>query len=85
MDLIGRKVPEGNGRMMRRFLKLVQDDVKSAAADARTVELANALGESVRTLQETVMHIAVYLGWPVARHLDDLLVAVAERVGVSSG
>jgi 4-carboxymuconolactone decarboxylase len=36
-------------------------------------------------LQETVMHIAVYLGWPVARHLDDLLVAVAERVGVSSG
>jgi len=34
-------------------------------------------------LQETVMHIAVYLGWPVARHLDDLLVAVAERVGVS--
>lgn len=36
-------------------------------------------------LQEAVMHIAVYLGWPVARHLDDLLVAVAERVGVSSG
>jgi alkylhydroperoxidase/carboxymuconolactone decarboxylase family protein YurZ len=36
-------------------------------------------------LQETVMHIAVYLGWPVARHLDDLLVAVADRVGVSSG
>jgi 4-carboxymuconolactone decarboxylase len=34
-------------------------------------------------LQETVMHIAVYLGWPVARHLDDLLVAVAERVGVT--
>ena len=57
MDLIGRKVPEGNGRMMRRFLKLVQDDVKSAASDARTAELARALGESVRTLQETVMHV----------------------------
>jgi 4-carboxymuconolactone decarboxylase len=36
-------------------------------------------------LQEVVMHIAVYLGWPVARHLDDLLVATAERVGVTRG
>lgn len=27
-------------------------------------------------LQEAVVHIAVYLGWSVARHLDDLLVAV---------
>ena len=34
-------------------------------------------------LQELVMHIAVYLGWPVARHLDDLLVATAERIGVT--
>ena len=34
-------------------------------------------------LQEAVMHIAVYLGWPVARHLDDLLVATAERLGVT--
>jgi 4-carboxymuconolactone decarboxylase len=33
-------------------------------------------------LQELVMHVAVYLGWIVARHLDDLLVAAAQRVGV---
>ncbi len=57
MDLIGRKVPEGNGRMMHRWLTLVQDDVKTAAADGRTADLAKALGESVRTLQETVMHV----------------------------
>ena len=57
MDLIGRKVPEGNGRMMRRFLKLVQDDVKAGVADPRTADLAKPLGEAVRTLQETVMHV----------------------------
>jgi alkylation response protein AidB-like acyl-CoA dehydrogenase len=57
MDLIGRKVPEGNGRLMRRFLKLVQDDVKAAAGDARTAELAKPLGEAVRALQETVMGV----------------------------
>ena len=33
-------------------------------------------------LQEVVMHVAVYLGWIVARHLDDLLVAAATRLGV---
>lgn len=33
-------------------------------------------------LQEVVVHVAVYLGWPVARRLDDLLVAAAKRVGV---
>jgi 4-carboxymuconolactone decarboxylase len=32
-------------------------------------------------LQEVVLHIAVYHGWIVARHLDDLLVAAAARVG----
>jgi hypothetical protein len=28
------------------------------------------------------MHVAVYLGWIVARHLDDLLVDAATRTGV---
>lgn len=57
MDLIGRKVPEGNGRMMRRFLKLVQDDVKAASGDAKLAELAKPLGDALRALQETVMHV----------------------------
>ena len=57
MDLIGRKVPEGNGRLMRRFLKLVQDDVKAAAGDAHLAELAKPLGEALRALQETVMGV----------------------------
>jgi 4-carboxymuconolactone decarboxylase len=35
-------------------------------------------------LQEVVMHVAVYLGWPVARRLDDHLVAVAHRIGITT-
>jgi len=57
MDLIGRKVPEANGRLMRRWLKLVQDDVKAAAADPKLADLARPLGDAVRTLQETVMGV----------------------------
>ncbi len=54
--------------------------------DAETTEHLEAalrLGElTYEELQEVVLHVAVYLGWIVARHLDDLLVAAAERVGV---
>ena len=36
-------------------------------------------------LQELVMHYAVYVGWPLGRHLDDLLVEAATEVGVVDG
>lgn len=37
------------------------------------------LGDLTRDeLEELVVHYAVYLGWPLGRHLDDLLVAAAE-------
>jgi 4-carboxymuconolactone decarboxylase len=55
-------------------------------ADDETVEHLEAalrLGElTFEDLQEVVMYIAVYLGWVVARHLDDLLVDVAARLGI---
>ncbi len=35
-------------------------------------------------LQELVVHYAVYLGWPLGRRLDDLLVATADDLGVTS-
>ena len=42
------------------------------------LEAALRSGElSYEELQEVVMHVAVYLGWIVARRLDDLLVAAA--------
>ncbi|MGO8860765.1 MAG: carboxymuconolactone decarboxylase family protein [Acidimicrobiales bacterium] len=32
-------------------------------------------------LQELVVHYAVYVGWPLGRHLDDLLVEAAQAAG----
>ena len=58
-------------------------------ADTETTEHLEAAlrnGElNYEELQEVVMHVAVYLGWIVARRLDDLLVAAAERTGVIPG
>ena len=53
--------------------------------DETTEHLEAALRSGELTyeeLQEVVMHVAVYLGWIVARHLDDLLVDAATRTGV---
>ncbi len=35
-------------------------------------------------LQELVVHYAVYLGWPLGRRLDDLLVAAADELGLTA-
>jgi 4-carboxymuconolactone decarboxylase len=54
--------------------------------DAETsehLEAALRSGElTYEELQEVVIHVAVYLGWIVARRLDDLLVAAATSVGI---
>jgi 4-carboxymuconolactone decarboxylase len=34
-----------------------------------------------RELEELVVHFAVYLGWNLARRLDDLLIQVARSIG----
>jgi alkylation response protein AidB-like acyl-CoA dehydrogenase len=57
LDLIGRKVPEGNGRLLRRFLALVQADVKAAQDDARVADLARQLGDALRKTQEGIMTV----------------------------
>ena len=40
---------------------------------------------SVDELQELVVHVGVYVGWLLARRLDDLLVEVATELGLSDG
>jgi alkylation response protein AidB-like acyl-CoA dehydrogenase len=57
MDLIGRKVPEGTGRLVRRFFALVQADLKEAQGDALLQELAAPLADAVRRLQEATMTV----------------------------
>ena len=42
-----------------------------------------ALGDfSIEELQELVFHYSIYVGWPLGRRLDDLLVQAAREVGV---
>jgi alkylation response protein AidB-like acyl-CoA dehydrogenase len=59
MDLLGRKVPEGEGRLVKRFLALVQADVEPALAgdDAALRELAGALAKAIQALQETTLGV----------------------------
>ena len=57
MDLIGRKVPEGGGRLLRRFLPMVQKTAKEAASDARLAEMSTALLDALRKLQESTMTV----------------------------
>ena len=55
MDLIGRKIPEGQGRLLRRLMGLVQADLKLAAADPRTAPYAAQLTDALRKVQESIM------------------------------
>ena len=57
MDLIGRKVPEGTGRLVRRFFGAVQADLKEAQADPQLQDLAAPLADAVRRLQESTMTV----------------------------
>jgi alkylation response protein AidB-like acyl-CoA dehydrogenase len=57
MDLIGRKVPEGGGRLLRRFLPMVQKTAKEAASDARLAEMSTGLLDALRKLQESTMAV----------------------------
>ena len=60
MDLVGRKLPEGNGRLVKRFFATVQPDVERAAAGGGKLssELAAQLGRALQSLQETTMALA---------------------------
>jgi alkylation response protein AidB-like acyl-CoA dehydrogenase len=59
MDLLGRKVPEGDGRLVKRFFALAQADVERALAggDAALGELAGALAKAMQSLQQTTLGV----------------------------
>ena len=60
----------------------------AAGVDEETREHLRAAlvkGEmTCQELQELVVHYAVYIGWPLGRHLDDMLVEVAAEVGATA-
>ena len=72
--------------LTRRDRRLVA--ISCSAALGIDAEMTDQLESALRSgdltfdeLQEVVMHIAVYLGWIVARRLDHLLVAAAKNTG----
>jgi 4-carboxymuconolactone decarboxylase len=68
-------------RRDRRIISICS--AASSAIDEEVVEqllAALSLGDMTRPeLEELVVHFAVYLGWNLARRLDDLLLNTAER------
>ena len=70
-------------RRDRRIISICS--AASATIDEEVTEHLRAaltLGDMTRSeLEELVVHFAVYLGWNLARRLDDLLVAVSGTVG----
>jgi alkylation response protein AidB-like acyl-CoA dehydrogenase len=54
MDLLGRKVPEGGGRLVKRLLQLMQEDLKTAPP-----EIAGPVANAVQKLQATTMEVMV--------------------------
>jgi alkylation response protein AidB-like acyl-CoA dehydrogenase len=50
MDLLGRKVPDGNGRMVKRFVALVERDLSAVADRAALSVIADRVRESLGLL-----------------------------------
>jgi hypothetical protein len=59
MDLLGRKVPDGGGRLVKRFFSVAQPDVERALAgdSALLRELAGPLAAAFKVLQDTTMTV----------------------------
>jgi hypothetical protein len=58
LDLVGRKLPEGGGRLVKRFFGMVGAEIAAAKGDERLAEFANPLAEAVGKLQQATMTIA---------------------------
>ena len=72
-------------RRDRRIISICCSAAVRADADVRE-HLGSALRNEELTyeeLQEVVEHYAVYVGWPLGRHLDDMLLDVATELGVT--
>ena len=84
LDFLYGEVWSRDEHLTRRDRRLIA--ITCAAALGIDTEMTEQLGSALRSgdltfeeLQEVVLHIAVYLGWIVARRLDHLLVAAVDE------
>jgi alkylation response protein AidB-like acyl-CoA dehydrogenase len=57
MDLLGRKIPEDNGRLAKRFFALAHSDLAAAQTVPATAELAKPVADALALLQKTTMGV----------------------------
>jgi hypothetical protein len=58
LDLVGRKMSLGNGRLVKRFFAVLQQELEGAAGDEQLKALAAPLADAVGRLQKATMTIA---------------------------
>jgi alkylation response protein AidB-like acyl-CoA dehydrogenase len=58
LDLVGRKLPMGTGRLARRFFQLVATALESMAENSAMAEFANPLAKAFGRLQQATLWLA---------------------------
>ncbi|MGE4011155.1 MAG: acyl-CoA dehydrogenase C-terminal domain-containing protein [Alphaproteobacteria bacterium] len=58
LDLIGRKMPEGGGRLLRRFFHPVQAFIEANGADPQMAEFVGPLAKAFARLQQVTLWMA---------------------------
>ncbi len=59
LDLIGRKLPRGNGRLFMRFNQLITDFIKANKEDERMAEFLNPLKDASKKLGAATMGLSM--------------------------
>jgi alkylation response protein AidB-like acyl-CoA dehydrogenase len=57
MDLLGRKIPEGGGRLAKRFFALAGAELAAAQADAQLAAIAKPVADAMGLLQKVTMGV----------------------------
>ena len=58
LDLVGRKLPMENGRLVRRYFDMLSKHLETASADPELASFAKALADAMQVLQEATLTIA---------------------------
>lgn len=57
MDLLGRKIPEGGGRLAKRWFEIAQADLAAAATNTALTDIIAPVGDAMKLLQGTTMRV----------------------------
>ncbi len=67
MDLVGRKLPEGGGRLFNRYVTAVQEELRLAQADKNLDDLVCPFSEAIDRLRQAILHLTT----TAARNADE--------------